>query len=232
MHVLIGTSGFQYKAWRGDFYPARCADSDMLTHYASQLASVELNNTFYRMPKPAVVAGWAARVPEDFRFAIKAPQRITHRLRLKDCGEAVAFLLDSLSALGARQGPILFQLPPNFKVDLERLGGCLAAVPEGVPVAFEFRHESWRDETVYAALRDRNAAFCIADVDGDDLERPWPVTSDFGYLRLRRDGYTSEELSRVADRIRAQPWERVHAYFKHEQTGPALARELTQLCQR
>ena len=209
MHILVGTSGFSYKEWKGSFYPEDLKNADMLHYYAERFSSVEINNTFYRMPKASMLEGWREKVPSSFLFVLKASQQITHRKRLKEAGEPLEYLLKTASALGEQLGPVLFQLPPNFKKDLPRLQGFLDLLPEGRPVAFEFRHESWSDEEVHGALRARN---------GEGA--PIVPTADWGYLRLRRCDYTEAELRPWSGRIRAQPWQRAFVFFKHEDDRP------------
>lgn len=225
MHWWVGTSGFSYDEWKGNFYPEDLSAKDRLSFYASRLPAVEINNTFYRMPKESLLEGWAAQVPERFRFVLKAPQRITHIKRLKpECADETAYLLRTAAVLGERLGPILFQLPPNMKRDVDRLDGFLALLPEGTRAAFEFRHESWRDDDVLASLRRRNLALCVADVD----EEPEPeirATADWGYLRLRRTSYMEEDLARWHEKVAATGWKESYIFFKHEDegTGPKLA---------
>src|SRR5664279_3634220 len=161
MRVLAGTSGFSYKEWKGSFYPEDLAADAMLSYYSERLPAVEINNTFYRMPKPALLEGWAAQVPEAFRFVLKASQRITHHKRLKEAGDEVAYFFGVAATLGERLGPALFQLPPNLKKDLPRLEAFLGTIPERRRAAFEFRHASWFEEDVFEALRTRGAALCI-----------------------------------------------------------------------
>lgn len=219
----VGTSGFAYKEWKGTFYPPKCRPEEMLAFYAERFRSVEINNTFYRMPSESVLANWTRQVPDSFRFVLKAPQRITHQKRLREVDEDLAYFLRVSSVLGDRRGPTLFQLPPNFKKDLPRLEAFLALLPRGWDTAFEFRHESWFDEEVYTLLRAAGVALCL--VDEDDGEMPAEVTAPFGYLRLRRAGYTDLALSAHAAFVMSRGWERVHVFFKHEDegTGPALA---------
>ncbi|MFN8177923.1 MAG: DUF72 domain-containing protein [bacterium] len=224
MHWWVGTSGFSYDEWKGCFYPEDLSAKDRLTYYASKLPAVEINNTFYRMPKASLLEGWAEQVPERFRFVLKASQKITHFKRLKaDAADETAYLLKTAAVLGARLGPILFQLPPNMKKDVERLDGFLAFLPEGTRAAFEFRHESWADEEVAARLAARNLALCIADVDEEpepDIRR----TADWGYLRLRRTSYVEEDLARWRAKVEAAGWNDAYVFFKHEDegTGPKL----------
>jgi uncharacterized protein YecE (DUF72 family) len=228
MALYTGTSGYAYKEWKGSFYPADLKDDAMLGHYASRLPAVEINNTFYRMPKESVVLGWADQVPESFRFVLKATRRITHFGRLKGVESELEYFLRVSQALGARRGPSLFKLPPNMKQDLERLTAFLALLPNQWRAAFEFRHRSWFDDEVFAALRARNAALCIADQAEDEDATPFVATADWGYLRLRREAYTRADLEGWAGWIREQGWEDCYAFFKHEDgaTGPALAADL------
>jgi uncharacterized protein YecE (DUF72 family) len=223
MRVAVGTSGFAYKEWKGSFYPADLKDADMLRFYAGRFGTVEINNTFYRMPTEKLLAGWAAQVPADFRFVLKASQRITHMKRLKGAGDDVAYFTRTAATLGQRLGPTLVQLPPNLKKDLPRLQEFLAALPGGWRAAFEFRHASWYDEDVYAALGARNHALCAADTD-ENAGR-LVATADWGYLRLRREAYTETDLAGWAARVRSQPWREAFVFFKHEEAGagPALA---------
>ena len=232
MELLTGTSGFSYKEWKGTFYPETLRAEEMLTYYAGRLGAVEINNTFYRMPSRELLAGWRERVPASFRFAIKAPQRITHRARLLDCQESVALLWGACQVLGEQLGPLLFQLPPNLRKDLERLRGFLAVLPAGARAAFEFRHRSWLADDVYDALRGAGAALCIADTD--PAAPPEVVaTADWGYLRLRDQGYTAADLEGWGRRIQEMGgrWRDTSVYFKHEEagTGPAFARQLREL---
>jgi len=227
----IGTSGYSYDEWKGNFYPEKMPAKDMLRFYGERFPTVEINNTFYRMPKDAMLAGWAEQVPEGFRFAIKASQRITHIQRLKDCGELLAYLYRVTSTLGPRLGPLLFQLPPNFKKDVPRLQSFFAAMPERRRVAVEFRHASWFDDETYQALRDAGAALCVADT-GEEPAAPLVATTDWGYLRLRREEFSDAELREWARRIGAQPWSDAYVFLKHEEEGkgPKLAARLAEFC--
>jgi uncharacterized protein YecE (DUF72 family) len=229
MRVLTGTSGFSYKEWKGNFYPEDLPDSEMLRYYSSRLPAVEINNTFYRMPRASLLESWAEQVPDGFAFSLKASQQITHRRRLKDAGEAVSFFLGVATTLGDRLGPVLFQLPPNLKKDLPRLTDFLALLPPGSRNAFEFRHESWFDDEVLEALRSVRAALCWAE--DENLSTPTEATAGWGYLRLRRSDYGEAELGAWADRIRAQAWTDAFVFFKHEEegTGPRLAGEMRAL---
>lgn len=222
MRVAAGTSGFSYKEWQGSFYPEKLPPARMLEFYTERLPAVELNNTFYRMPAEALIAGWEKKSPADFRFVLKAPRSMTHSRKLVDCAEPLGRFVQVASRLGQKLGPLLFQLPPTFKQNVEQLETFLALLPAGVRAAFEFRHPSWYDETTFAALRRHDAALCTADVD--DVEPP-PViaTASFGYLRLRRLDYTPEQLAGWAEQVQRQPFDEAYVFFKHEVKAPALA---------
>jgi uncharacterized protein YecE (DUF72 family) len=225
MHVRVGTSGYSYKEWKGPFYPKDLPAGDFLRFYGERLPTVEINNTFYRMPTAKLALGWCAEVPEDFTFAIKAPQRITHMAKLKGAEDAVAAFVKAVTPMGARLGPLLFQLPPFLRKDVPRLAEFLAGVPAGVRVAFEFRHASWFDDDVWAALRDHGAALCVAE--GETLESPLIATADWGYVRLRRDAYPDDVITSWADKIRAQPWREAFVYVKHDEgDAPGVALRL------
>ena len=232
MRVRVGTSGYSYKEWKGTFYPADQKADGMLRFYASQFDTVEINNTFYRMPQATVVAAWAEQAPDNFSFVLKAPQKITHMRRLKDAGDEVLFFLRVASELGKKAGPLLFQLPPNFKKDVPRLAAFLALIPPPVRAAFEFRHASWFDDEVYATLRARGVALCT--VDTEEGETPLVPTAEFGYFRLRDKEYSPAELAAWAARIAGQPWTDAHVFFKHEDEGkgPKLAAALKKIIQR
>ena len=229
VHVKVGTSGFSYKAWRGSFYPEKMKEADMLPYYAERFDTVELNNTFYRLPNESTLQQWAERVPDGFRFSLKASRIITHIKRLNEVGDPTAYLYRVSESLGAARGPILFGLPPNMKQDLDRLRAFLAHVPPGVRTAIEFRNESWHDDAVFDALRERGVALCIAQ--SADEETPFVATAGWGYLRLRREAYDKAELQQWRDRIAAQKWDEAFVYFKHEDAGvgPRLAREFLDL---
>jgi len=219
---LVGTSGFSYPAWRGSFYPEKLPASGMLAFYAGVFGAVEINNTFYRMPSPELLSGWTAQTPAAFRFALKAPQQITHRLRLKDAAEPAREFVRRSEALGATRGPLLFQLPPHLKADPSRLRDFLAALPAGIEPAFEFRHPSWFHDDTWALLRAHGAALCIAQTD--DLDTPLVATAPFGYARLRREEYSADDLAGWAERLRAvEGWQRVYVFLKHDEAGRAAA---------
>ena len=228
MRIFAGSSGFAYKPWKGPFYPDDLPDSEMLSYYAGRLGAVEINNTFYRMPKAEMLTGWAEKTPADFRFALKASQQITHRKRLKDPSEPVGYFLENAAVLKDKLGPILFQLPPNMKKDLERLEAFLAVLPADQRTTFEFRHPTWFEDDVFAALKARGAALCIAETDDADTTAPVVATADWGYLRLRREGYGDADLERWAGTIAEQPWGHAFVFFKHEDKGmaPQLAERL------
>jgi uncharacterized protein YecE (DUF72 family) len=230
MQVLVGTSGYSYREWKGSFYPEDLKPADMLRFYASRFPTVEINNTFYRMPGKDMIARWAEEVPAGFTFVLKAPRRITHELRLStDSADAVSYLFATGGLLGDRLGPVLFQLPPFLRKDVERLRAFLDLLPAERLVAFEFRHETWFDDEVYDVLRAKGVALCAADTEesGDGGADVVP-TASWGYLRLRRADYVEADLSRWAERIQAQPWQRAFVFFKHEDEGkgPALAAQL------
>lgn len=231
MKSWVGTSGYNYPEWKGTFYPADLPAARMLSFYSERFSVVEINATFYRMPTEKSLAGWADATPPGFRFALKAPQRITHFARLRNVDEPVRYFSDVAQTLADKLGPLLFQLPPNFVQDLGRLSDLLALVPPGLACAFEFRHASWFADEVYARLRARNAALCIADTEAGTT--PLVATADFGYLRLRDEGYTDADHGRWADTIRrlGEGWRDAYIFFKHEEsgTGPAFASRLASL---
>jgi len=228
--LWAGASGYSYKEWKGPFYPADLADDGMLGWYAQHLPTVEINNTFYRNPKREVLAKWADATPTHFRFAIKATRRITHDARLKADGaaEPLRYLYGSLATLGPKLGAVLFQLPPNLKKDVPRLNDFLALLPAGHRAAFEFRHESWFDDEVYAALRGAGASLCFSE-RADDAPPPLVETAPWGYVRLRLEHYTDDDLAAWADRLAATDWREVFAYFMHEPTAPGYAAALARL---
>jgi uncharacterized protein YecE (DUF72 family) len=226
VNVLVGTSGFSYDEWSGVFYPEGLKPQGRLRYYAERFRTVEVNNTFYRMPKKEVLERWRGETPEGFVFVLKASQRITHRERLRDSGDSVAYFFENAAALGDKLGPTLFQLPPNMKKDAARLASFLDVLGDR-RAAFEFRHESWMDDEVHALLRSRGAALCSADMDDSGEEgAPLVPTADWGYLRLRRAEYSAEDLTGWAGRLRGQGWREAYVFLKHEVKGPALARAL------
>lgn len=229
MELFVGTSGFSYAEWKGSFYPAGLPDAEMLQSYAARLPTVEINNTFYRMPQPALLEGWNKKVESDgFRFALKAPRSITHIARLKDAADGTGHFLKVAATLGARLGPILFQLPPFLRKDAGVLREFLATLPPGTLAAFEFRHASWFDDEVTTILADKGAALVAGDPDeGEPL--PLIATASFGYLRLRAASYDLPGLQAWHARIAAEPWQAAYVYLKHEVLGPAYAQGLQQL---
>ena len=224
---LIGASGYSYKEWKGSFYPDDLKPDGMLAFYSARLPTVEINNTFYQMPKVSVLENWAAATPDYFRFAIKASRRITHDARLKADGAAdsVEFLYRNLAVLDAKRGPVLFQLPPFLKKDLVRLAEFLALLPADHRAAFEFRNASWFDDAVYALLRQHGAAICLSERE-DDAPPPMIETTDWGYVRLRLEVYSADDLKRWAERLAATNWRKIHVYFMHEPTAPPYALSL------
>lgn len=217
MKLLVGTSGYAFAEWKGPFYPEDLPDNQMLAFYASRFPTVEINNTFYRLPKESVLAGWAAQVPDEFTFAIKASQRITHHARLKpEAAELVEYLLRTTAVLGSRLGPILFQLPPNLKRDIDRLRTFLALLPAGRRFTVEFRHPSWFEDDVLAALRAHDVALCVSQQN--DFEAPMLATASWGYLRLHRFDYDGAALVEWARRISTQAWADAYVFFKHDHT--------------
>lgn len=232
MELLAGTSGFSYKEWLGAFYPENLPAKEMLGFYAARLPTVEINNTFYRMPNAAAIAGWRAQVPDSFRFAVKVPRRISHVKRLADCGAELATLLAALDGLGATLGSLLVQLPPHARCDEPALAAFLRELPDGLRAAFEFRNDSWHVPAVFKTLESRNAALVQSESDESFVVKPW--TADWAYLRLRRVDYSAEDLARWLDRIEAAGVTEAQVFFKHEDgaTGPKLAAELLEMARR
>lgn len=226
--IFVGTSGYNYPEWKGSFYPPDLPATKMLPYYAARFPTVEINYTFYRMPSPRLLEGWAQQTPAVFRFTLKAPRRITHDRKLVDCDELTQTFCATAAALGERLGALLFQLPPTLKKDLPRLDVFLGSLPPRAPAAFEFRHPSWFEEDVFGRLRERKMALCVAD--SERLATPLVITADYGYFRLRDEGYQPADVAAWADRI-GQLRDRcrdIFVYFKHEEQGkgPALARDL------
>lgn len=227
MNLWIGTSGFQYPEWRGTFYPEVFPTSKMLPYYAERFSSTEVNYTFRRIPSAKTIDAWSQATPARFKFSLKAPQKVTHFAKLRDCSDTLRYFQQVVSALEAKLGAVLFQLPPGFKKDVAVLAAFLEELPTGMRAAFEFRHESWFDDEVFAALRSRNAALCIAD--SQKLSTPVVATADFGYLRLRREDYVGADIARWAETVQttAAQWSDAFVYFKHEESGigPKFAAE-------
>ena len=229
--VWVGTSGYSYPEWKGSFYPADLPSAKMLPYYAARFPTVEINYTFYRMPTEKLAAGWAAQTPSPYRLTLKAPRRITHDNRLRNCADLVDAFCRVAGTLGDKLGALLFQLPPSAKQDLVLFDEFLAQLPPRVCAAFEFRHASWFTDDVYDALRARGAALCWADAD--DLQTPIVPTAGWGYLRLRRTDYDDAALGAWVDRLRAQAdtWSEAFVYFKHEDEprGPVFAEKFEKL---
>ena len=227
MRIRVGTSGWSYKGWKGSFYPSDMAADDMLRHYATRLPTVEINNSFYRIPREKVLMDWAAQVPPEFSFALKASRRITHINRLATDDDSLAYFMRTVNVLGERLGPTLFQCPPSLRLDLERLRAFLALVPRTWRAALEFRHVSWFTDEVYQLLREHDAALVAAEEDEDAT--PLVPTASWGYIRLRRTLYQPAELETWASRIQSQPWSEAYVFLKHDEeggTGPEAATAL------
>jgi uncharacterized protein YecE (DUF72 family) len=219
MAIWVGTSGYNYPEWKGSFYPEKLPAAKMLPYYAERFPTVEINYTFYRAPNEKILDGWNKATPDRFKLTLKAPKRITHEARLRDCGDAVRQFLETSATLGPKLGALLFQLPPNLKKDLALFDAFLDTFPPRVCAAFEFRHASWFDEEIYARLRARNLALCIAD--SDKLSTPVVVTADYGYFRLRDEGYTTDDITRWGGVIneKMSTCGEMFVYFKHEESG-------------
>jgi uncharacterized protein YecE (DUF72 family) len=222
--LLAGASGYSFKEWKGTFYPADMKPEGMLRFYGERLPTVEINNTFYQLPKTGTLENWAAATPDGFRFAIKASRRITHlsRLKVESAADPLAYLYKTLGVLGPKRGPVLFQLPPMLKLDLPRLEAFLAILPQDHRAAFEFRNDTWFCDEVYAALGRAGAALCVSERE-DNAPPPLVETARWGYVRLRLERYSEEDLQQWAARLLATGWREVHVYFMHEPTAPAYA---------
>jgi uncharacterized protein YecE (DUF72 family) len=230
MNLHVGTSGYSYKEWKGNFYPEDLPAKEMLAYYSRRLPAVEINNTFYRLPQPAMVENWRDQVPENFRFSIKATQRITHIKRLKNCADETKYLIETAALLGERLGVILFQLPPNSKKDADRLRDFLNLLPNDKRAAFEFRHESWADEEIFDLLKTKNCAWVVSDTDEKPLGEIIS-TANWGYLRLRKTNYEVQDLVEWMNRVQKQKWDNAFIFFKHEDegVGPKLAAQFLKL---
>ena len=228
MTAYVGTSGFAFKEWKGPFYPAKLPDKDMLGYYAGQFPTVEINNTFYRMPREKNLLDWAAQVPEGFKFAIKASQRITHHAQLRDAGELVGYLAQTVAVLGDKLGPTLFQLPPHLKKDVPRLEAFLEVLPKRWRVTIEFRNATWfEDDQVYEVLKARDIPLCISDQES--VPTPLVATATWGYVRLHKLDYDEASLATWATRIAGFGWTDSFIYFKHDHSpgsGPPVAMSL------
>jgi uncharacterized protein YecE (DUF72 family) len=236
MKILVGTSGWSYKEWKGSFYPPKLPQDEMLGFYASRFPTVEVNNSFYRIPSEKVLMGWAERVPPDFRFVLKASRRITHNSRLAGEDGSLEYFLRAINPLGDRLGPTLFQLPPTFKKDAGRLRDFLARLPKRWMAAVEFRHASWFDDEVYDLLRSRDVALVAVDEDeGEGKGAPLVPTASWGYFRLRRTAYDTNALEAWAGRIQRAEWTDAYVFLKHEDgspRGPGAAEDLKRILGR
>ena len=220
MRFYAGVSGFSYASWKGTFYPKGAQSEEFLALYSNRLGSVEINSSFYAPPSSAMVKSWAAKTSQEFRFSFKAPRLITHILKLgKGAPEAAEKLSKTIDQLDSRRGPILFQLPPFSKFDLQLLSEFLAKTSEISPRVFEFRHESWLNDSTFSLLEQQGAGFCIADTE--DMEPVLKVTGGFAYFRLRKDSYGEGEIDRWAERISktAKDAEECYVYLRHDETG-------------
>ena len=227
MKLYAGASGYSFKEWNGIFYPEKCKPAEMLPFYAERLPTVEINNTFYRMPAVPMLEEWVKCTPDAFRFAIKASRRITHmaRIKVESAADSVAYLYKNLAALGTKRGPVLFQLPPNLKKDAPRLAAFMALLPEGHHAAFEFRNDTWFDDEVYAILKAKGAALVLSERE-DNAPPPLVETAPWGYVRLRLESYSEDDLRHWAGRLAATGWRETFAYFMHEPTAPEYAQAL------
>jgi len=233
MNLHVGTSGYSYKEWKGSFYPEDLPAKEMLSYYSRRLPAVEINNTFYRLPQASMIENWKEQVPPEFRFSIKATQRITHIKRLNNCADETKYLLETAALLEQRLGVVLFQLPPNAKKDVDRLKNFLALLPGDRKAAFEFRHESWFDDDVLDLLRANNRALVVSDTDEKPLNEIIS-TASWGYLRLRRTSYEEKDLVEWMKRVQDQKWPDAFIFFKHEDegVGPKLAAQFLKLAEK
>jgi uncharacterized protein YecE (DUF72 family) len=218
--VYAGTSGWAYASWKPDFYPAKLPAAKFLSHYSARLNSVEVNYTFRRFPSQKLLQGWIEATPDGFKFAFKAHQRITHFMRFRDAAGQTSDFVGALEPMrkANKLGPVLFQLPPHLKLDLNLLDDFLGGLPKQIRAAFEFRHMSWFNEEVFAALHKANAALCQAE--SEDIVTPQVSTADFSYLRLRNESYSVKARNEIAERVKnlVQSGD-VFTYFKHEETA-------------
>ena len=230
MNLHVGTSGYSYKEWKGNFYPEDLPAKEMLSYYSRRLPAVEINNTFYRLPQPSMIENWKAQVPAEFRFSIKATQRITHIKRLNNVADETKYLLETAALLEERLGVVLFQLPPNMKKDAGRLKTFLELLPAGTRTAFEFRHETWFDEETFGLLREKDCALVVSDTDEKPLTEIIS-TASWGYLRLRRTAYEESDLTEWLKRVKDQKWKDASVFFKHEDegVGPKLAAQFIEM---
>ncbi|MEJ2614985.1 MAG: DUF72 domain-containing protein [Ignavibacteriaceae bacterium] len=230
MKLYVGTSGYSYKEWKGKFYPEDIKPDNMLNFYSDQFSTVEINNTFYRMPQRFVLETWKKQVPADFRFSVKAPQRITHMKKLKDVDEDIRYFIDIITSLGNKLGIILFQFPPYFRKNTELLQNFTNLLPKNITAAFEFRHESWFEDDVFSCLKEKDFPLCLSETDKEpDIDITG--TASKGYLRLRKSDYTEKEIKNWYDKIKKQNWETVFVFFKHddEAKGTKYSKHLIEL---
>jgi len=230
MKLHVGTSGYSYKEWKGNFYPEDLPAKEMLAYYSRRLPAVEINNTFYRLPQASMIENWKAQVPADFRFSIKATQRITHIKRLNNCADETKYLLETAALLEQRLGVVLFQLPPNAKKDSDRLKAFMNLLPNEARAAFEFRHDSWLDDEIREVLRAKDCALVVSDTDEKPLTEI-VSTASWGYLRLRRTNYEEKDLVEWMKRVQNEKWSDAFVFFKHEDEGigPKLAAQFLKL---
>lgn len=233
MKLLPGTSGYSYKEWKGTFYPEDLPDKEMLAYYSKQLPAVEINNTFYRMPKADMLQSWAEQVSADFQFVLKASRKITHIKRLKECEDETEYLFRTAQTLGKQLGAILFQLPPFLRKDPTRLKNFLKLIPKKVKTTFEFRHESWFNNEIYECLKEKSCALCFSDTENNKLTE-LVSTASWGYLRLRRPNYSEDDLRIWIKEIEAQNWDQTFVFFKHEDegAGPKMAKHFLELAKQ
>jgi uncharacterized protein YecE (DUF72 family) len=233
MNLHVGTSGYSYKEWKGNFYPEDLPAKEMLSYYSRRLPAVEINNTFYRLPQPSMIENWKAQVPAGFRFSIKATQRITHIKRLNNVADETKYLLETVSLLEGRLGVVLFQLPPNMKKDTVRFKTFLELLRADTRTAFEFRHETWFDDEIFSLLREKDCALVVSDTDEKPLTEIIS-TASWGYLRLRRTAYEDSDLTEWLKRVKDQKWKDAFVFFKHEDegVGPKLAAQFIEMSKK
>lgn len=224
--IYVGTSGFSYPEWKKIFYPERLSTKEYLSFYGARFRTTEINNTFYRSPSSEMCSTWATQVPADFRFALKVNRKVTHQKKLQNVDEEMSWFLRGASSLGDKLGPLLVQLPPFFRKNLEALESFLEKFSSRISIALEFRHQSWMSEDVFELLEKHRSALVLAQTDEQEADRR--VTAPFLYLRLRKSSYASSELQEWARWIESQQGD-TYAYLKHDTQAPALAQELVEL---
>lgn len=230
MKLYIGTSGYSYKEWKGNFYPEKIKNEEMLKFYSAQFNSVEINNTFYRVPKKEVIQNWAKQVPKDFKFSVKASRNITHIKKLKDAESDLKYFIENVKELKSKLGILLIQLPPSFSKNLERLRLFTESLPEKINAAFEFRHPTWFDEEVYELLKEKKFSMCLSQTD-EEPDVKLINTASYAYLRLRKTDYSKKEINEWWKKIQEGGWDEVFVFFKHEDggLGPKFARQLIEI---